>query len=93
MVGMALAKSMYAIPTWTRTARLSRSTPRCALRSAARMPRRASERATGSLRSCARTSRCWTPAAKDAETTFALGLLDAVRERKFAVRNAIMDKG
>jgi transposase len=36
----------------------------------------------------------WTvETAKDAETTFALGLLDAVRERGFAVRNAIMDKG
>lgn len=31
--------------------------------------------------------------AKDAETTFALGLLDTVRERGFAVANAIMDAG
>jgi len=31
--------------------------------------------------------------AKDAETTFALGLIDAVRARGFNVRNAIMDKG
>lgn len=31
--------------------------------------------------------------AKDAETTFALGLLDAVRERGFAVATAIVDKG
>ena len=36
----------------------------------------------------------WTvETAKDAETTFALGLLDAVRERGFAVATAIMDKG
>jgi len=36
----------------------------------------------------------WTvETAKDAETTFALGLLDTVRERGFAVANAIMDKG
>jgi hypothetical protein len=36
----------------------------------------------------------WTvETAKDAETTFALGLLDAVRERGFGVRNATMDKG
>jgi hypothetical protein len=31
--------------------------------------------------------------AKAAETTFALGLLDAVTARGFAVANAIMDKG
>lgn len=36
----------------------------------------------------------WTvETAKDAETKFALGLLDAVRERGCAVANAIMDKG
>lgn len=36
----------------------------------------------------------WTvETAKDAETTFALGLLDTVGERGFAVANAIMDKG
>jgi hypothetical protein len=36
----------------------------------------------------------WTvETAKDAETTFALGLLDATRERGFNVKNAIMDKG
>jgi hypothetical protein len=36
----------------------------------------------------------WTvETAKDAETTFALGLLDTVRERGFAVATAIMDKG
>ena len=36
----------------------------------------------------------WTvETAKAAETTFALGLLDAVRERGFGVKNAIMDKG
>jgi hypothetical protein len=36
----------------------------------------------------------WTvETAKDAETTFALGLLDTVRERGFAVGTAIMDKG
>jgi hypothetical protein len=31
--------------------------------------------------------------AKAAQTTFALGLLDTVRQRGFAVANAIMDKG
>ena len=31
--------------------------------------------------------------AKEAETTFALGLLDGTRERGFNVKNAIMDKG
>ena len=36
----------------------------------------------------------WTvETAKAADTTLALGLLDAMRERGFAVRNAIMDKG
>jgi hypothetical protein len=36
----------------------------------------------------------WTvETAKDAETTFALGLLDATRGRGFNVKNAIMDKG
>jgi IS5 family transposase len=36
----------------------------------------------------------WTvETAKDAETTFALGLLDTVRERGFTVANVIMDKG
>jgi hypothetical protein len=36
----------------------------------------------------------WTvETAKDAETTFALGLIDAARERGFKVRNAIADKG
>ena len=36
----------------------------------------------------------WTvETAKDAETTFALGQLDAVRERGFKVATAIMDKG
>ncbi len=36
----------------------------------------------------------WTvETAKDAETTIALGLLDKVRERGFAVATAIMDKG
>jgi len=185
MVGMALAKSMYAIPTWTRTARLvaehaalatalgcAESTPsewacyRFAAKLRAYKPlldacivavldrlreanpgmgesiaidgsdlpayangqrfvskngreRAASEYsdpdASWGHRSAVSTRKgggyygykvhaavdtltglpmAWTvETAKDAETTFALGLLDTVRERGFAVRNAIMDKG
>jgi len=183
MVGMALAKSMYAIPTWTRTARLvaehaalrtalgcEDSTPsewacyRFAAKLRAYKPlldvcidavtarlhdahpemgenvaidgsdlpayangqrflsKNGPERKTYSdpdaswgHRSAVSTRKgggfygykvhaavcvatglplAWTiETAKDAETTFALGLIDAARERGFNPRTAIMDKG
>jgi hypothetical protein len=62
MVGMALAKSMYAIPTSTRTARLvaEHAALQAALGCEDSTP---SEWACYcSPRSCACTSQCWTPA-------------------------------
>ena len=54
MVGMALAKSLYAIPTWTKTVALvARALGAAAGRSAARATRRASGPPTASPRSCA----------------------------------------
>jgi hypothetical protein len=63
MVGMALAKSLYALPTWTRTVRLVRE--HAALRAphlAVKATLRANGRAIASPRSCGSTSTCSTPA-------------------------------
>lgn len=62
MVGMALAKSMYVIPTWTRTARLvaEHAALRTALGCEDSTP---SEWACyRSPQNCGPTSRCWMPA-------------------------------
>jgi len=64
MVGMALAKSLYTLPTWTRTVGLVRE--HAALRAAIGCPDRPTCRAcmpaTASPRSSGSSSRCWTPA-------------------------------
>jgi hypothetical protein len=64
MVGMALAKSLYTLPTWTRTVALVRE--HAALRMALGCPYVSSVRACmpaiGSPPSSGSSSRCWTPA-------------------------------
>ncbi len=60
MIGMALAKSLYAIPTWTKTVRLVREHAALARPSAGRLP--PSGRATASPASSASTATCSTPA-------------------------------
>ena len=82
MVGMALAKSMYAIPTWTRTARTRKGGGYYGYKVHA-----AVDTLTG-------LPVAWeVQTASAAETTVALPLLDAVKAAGFDVRNAIADKG
>jgi Transposase domain (DUF772) len=64
MVGMALAKSLYTLPTWTRTVALV--SEHAALRAALGCPDVADVPSVHACyrftASCGRSSRCWTPA-------------------------------
>jgi hypothetical protein len=64
IVGMALAKSLYTLPTWTRTVALV--SEHAALRAALGCPTPptcpACMLATASPPNCGRSSPCWTPA-------------------------------
>jgi len=64
MVGMGLAKSVYTLPTWTRTVALlsKHAALRTALVVLTLVTCRVFTPATASTRSCGRSSRCLTPA-------------------------------